>query len=225
MFNLPHLINGVVFISGCFAGNTNKFSKVKEQTSFLDLNFKHDGVHHDEDTSIKLASHRSSDTPVMHEWDTNVESLMPKLQHFEYYTQPSIQDLAAKERAEPGFCCCVKDFVVGHYRYGYIKFPGETDVRQLDLESIIQFNNREVIVYMDESKKPPVGQGLNKRAEITLLNIKCLDKKTGKQCMDAAKVNKYRALLVKKAKDQGAEFVSFEPARGEWKFSVQHFSQ
>lgn len=149
---------------------------------------------------------------------------MPKLRHADYYTEPRVQELAAKERAEPGFCRRVKDFVVGRLGFGSIKFYGETDVRRLDLESIIQFNNREVIVYKDESKKPPVGQGLNKPAEVTLLNIKCMNKKTGQQYMEGPKIEKYKEMLMKKAQEQGAEFMSYDPVRGEWKFRVKHFS-
>ncbi|GFZ09506.1 nucleoporin autopeptidase [Actinidia rufa] len=155
----------------------------------------------------------------------DVEVLMPQLRRTDYYTQPQIHDLAVKERANPGFCSHVKDFVVGRHGYGSIKFLGETDVRKLDLDSHVQFNNREVIVYMDESKKPPVGQGLNKPAEVTLLNVKCINKKTGKQYINGPKVIAYREMLMKKATEQGAEFVSYGPVEGEWKFRVEHFSQ
>ncbi|KAI3837184.1 hypothetical protein MKW92_028698 [Papaver armeniacum] len=154
---------------------------------------------------------------------TDIETLMPKLRYPDYYTEPQIQELAAKERAEPGFCGRVKDFTVGRHGFGSIKFAGETDVRNLDLESLVQFNNREVIVYLDDSKKPPVGQGLNKAAVVTLLNIKCIDKKTGQQYLEGVKVEKYKELLIKKTHDQGAEFVSYDPIKGEWKFRVNHF--
>ncbi|KAI3837186.1 hypothetical protein MKW92_028700 [Papaver armeniacum] len=155
--------------------------------------------------------------------ETDIEALMPKLRFPDYYTEPHIQELAAKEKAEPGFCGRVKDFIVGRNGFGSIKFAGETDVRNLDLESLVQFNNREVIVYPDDSKKPPVGQGLNKAAVVTLLNIKCFDKKTGQQCIEGVKVEKYKEMLIKKAVDQGAEFVSYDPIKGEWKFRVNHF--
>ncbi|CAD6339987.1 unnamed protein product [Miscanthus lutarioriparius] len=98
------------------------------------------------------------------------------------------------------------------------------DVRCLDLESIVEFNNREVIVYKDDNKKPPVGEGLNKAAEVTLLNIKCVNKKTREQYCEGARVERYREMLVKKVEEQGAEFVSFDAATGEWKFRVKHFS-
>ncbi|KAK3030381.1 hypothetical protein RJ639_038909 [Escallonia herrerae] len=149
--------------------------------------------------------------------------LMPKLRHPDYYTEPRIQELAEKERAEPGFCCRVKDFVVGRHGYGSIKFLGETDVRKLDIESHVHFNAREVVVYMDKCKKSQVGQGLNKPAVVTLLNVKCIDKRTGKQYVDGPVVDKYREMLIKEAADKGGEFVSYDPAEGVWKFMVQHF--
>lgn len=148
---------------------------------------------------------------------------MPKLCHADHYTEPPVQELAERERVEPGFCSHVKDFVVGRHGYGSIKFDGETDVRRLDLESIIQFNEKEVIVYEDVSKKPPVGQGLNKAAEVTLLNIKCFNKKTGEQHTEGPRVDKFKDMLLKKTEEQGAEFVYFDAAKGLWKVKVGHF--
>ncbi|KAK2995685.1 hypothetical protein RJ640_013483 [Escallonia rubra] len=134
---------------------------------------------------MTVSEHRAAEA-------ATVDELMPKLMRLSgYYVEPQIQELAAKEIAEPGFCSHVKDFMV--------------------------------IVYMDEGKKPPVGQGLNKPAVITLLNVKCTDKKTGQKYIDGPKVDKYREMLIKKAVDQGAEFVSYDPAAGEWKFRVEHY--
>ncbi|XP_052210740.1 nuclear pore complex protein NUP98A isoform X2 [Diospyros lotus] len=202
----------------------------KEQAPPAKPNQKPNGVHDDDsnqkgDSYITLTGHRAGEAAIVYEHGADIEALMPKLRHSDYYTEPRIQELAAKERADPGFCRRVKDFVVGRHGYGSIRFFGETDVRRLDLESLVQFNNREVIVYMDESKKPPIGQGLNKAAEVTLLNIKCFDKKTGHQYTDGAKVDRYKEMLKRKAEDQGAEFVSYDPINGEWKFRVRHFSR
>jgi len=184
-----------------------------------------DSLSHKGDSYITLSGHRAGEAAIVYEHGADIEAMMPKLRHSDYYTEPRIQELAAKERAEPGFCRRVKDFVVGRHGYGSIKFLGETDVRRLDLESLIQFNNREVIVYMDDSKKPPIGQGLNKPAEVTLLNIKCYDKKTGNQIIDGPRIEKYKEMLKKKADEQGAEFLSYDPVKGEWKFRVNHFSK
>ncbi|KAL0287366.1 UNVERIFIED_CONTAM: Nuclear pore complex protein A [Sesamum angustifolium] len=202
----------------------------KEQVNPTKGNHKTNGVNDSlstekGDSYITLTGHRAGEAAIVYEHGADIEALMPKLRHSDYFTEPRIQELAAKERAEPGFCRHVKDFVVGRHGYGIIKFFGETDVRRLDLESLIQFNNREVIVYMDESKKPPVGQGLNKPAEVTLLNIKCFDKKTSQQYTEGPRIEKYKEMLKRKAEDQGAEFVSYDPVKGEWKFRVNHFSK
>ncbi|KAJ6724196.1 NUCLEOPORIN NUP100/NSP100-RELATED [Salix viminalis] len=220
--------------NGSTAGDKNKNlaenGVIKEQAPHVKVNQKPDGVHEDhlaqkEESYMTLSGHRAGEAAIVYEHGADIEALMPKLRRSEYFTEPRIQELAAKERAKPGFCRHVKDFVVGRHGYGSIKFLGETDVRRLDLESLVQFNNREVIVYMDDSKKPPVGQGLNKPAEVTLLNIKCFDKKTGRQFTEGPKIERYKEMLKRKAEDQGAEFVSYDPAKGEWKFKVSHFSK
>ncbi|KAL5713833.1 hypothetical protein ACHQM5_015875 [Ranunculus cassubicifolius] len=153
----------------------------------------------------------------------DIDALLPKLKYADYYTEPTIQELAVKEAAEPGFCQHVKDFVIGRHGYGRINFSGETDIQGLDLDALVQFNSREVIVYMDDDKKPPVGQGLNKPAVVTLLNIKFFDKKTGQQYTEGSKAEKCKELLVKKTHDQGAQFVSYDALKGEWKFKVDNF--
>ncbi|KAJ6417506.1 hypothetical protein OIU84_003267 [Salix udensis] len=220
--------------NGSTAGDKNKNlaenGVIKEQAPHVKVNQKPDGVHEDhsaqkEESYMTLSGHRAGEAAIVYEHGADIEALMPKLRRSDYFTEPRIQELAAKERAKPGFCRHVKDFVVGRQGYGSIKFLGETDVRRLDLESLVQFNNREVIVYMDDSKKPPVGQGLNKPAEVTLLNIKCFDKKTGRQFTEGPKIERYKEMLKRKAEDQGAEFVSYDPAKGEWKFKVNHFSK
>ncbi|XVF10251.1 hypothetical protein REPUB_Repub07fG0166700 [Reevesia pubescens] len=199
---------------------------VKDRIHPVRGNQKANGVHDEkEDSYMTLSGHRAGEAAIVYEHGADIEALMPKLRRSDYYTEPRIQELAAKERAEPGYCRRVKDFVVGRHGYGSIKFLGETDVRRLDLESLVQFNNREVIVYMDDSKKPPVGQGLNKPAEVTLLNIKCFDKKSGHQYTEGPKVEKYKEMLKRKAEDQGAEFLFYDPIKGEWKFRVNHFSR
>ncbi|KAL7119819.1 hypothetical protein ACP275_02G085200 [Erythranthe tilingii] len=168
-------------------------------------------------------SEEEDDAEAYKKREADILALMPKLPDGDYYTEPCIKDLAAKEISDPGFCSRVNEFVVGRKGYGSIKFIGETDIRNLDIASVIHFNNREVIVYPDASKKPPAGQSLNKPAEVTLMNVKCISKKTGKEYVDGVEVQRYEAMLVKKASEHGAEFVSYDPVQGAWKFRVQHF--
>ncbi|KAK8283997.1 hypothetical protein V6Z12_D08G130700 [Gossypium hirsutum] len=97
---------------------------VKEQ---IHHNQKANGVHDDhsvqkEDSFRTLSGHRAGEAAIVYEHGADVEALMPKLRRSDYYTEPRIQELAAKERAEPGYCRRVKDFVVGRHGYGSIKF-------------------------------------------------------------------------------------------------------
>ncbi|XP_057547928.1 nuclear pore complex protein NUP98A-like isoform X3 [Amaranthus tricolor] len=223
---IEHTQNGSTSERNGSIANGNGLTK--ERSHPIKINQKSaddDTMNHKGNSCIPLSGHRAGEAAIVYEHGADIEAMMPKLRHSDYYTEPRIQELAAKERAEPGFCRHVKDFVVGRHGFGSIRFLGETDVRRLDLESLIQFNNREVIVYMDESKKPLVGQGLNKPAEVTLLNIKCYDKKTGNQIVDGPRIEKYKEILKKKAEEQEAEFLSYDPAKGEWKFRVKHFSK
>ncbi|KAK9291511.1 hypothetical protein L1049_019459 [Liquidambar formosana] len=187
------------YVSGYFAENSAKSSMIPEQTRSVKLNLKPNGIHDYQPIQkgykyITFTGHKSSEAATGCEHGADVEALVPKLQHPDYYTEPQIQELVDKERVESGFCCCVKNFLVGCYGYGSIIFLGGIDVWHLNLESLVQFNHREVIVCMDESKKPSVGHGLNKPTEVTLLNIKCFDKKRGEQYMDGPYVNKYREI-------------------------------
>lgn len=191
---------------------------------------KPNGVHSDhsqkggDPSSSTLSGHRAGEAAIAYEHGADIEALMPKLRSTDYYTVPRIQELAAKERANPGFCRHVKDFVIGRHGFGSIRFLEEVDVRGLDLESIVRFNNREVTVYMKASKKPPVGQGLNKPAEVTLLNMKSF-KKTGEHIIEGPRVERFKEGIIKKTAQQGAEFISYSPVTGEWKFRVKHFSK
>lgn len=48
--------------------------------------------------------------------------------------------------------------------YGSIFFPGEVNVTGLNLDEIIHFRRKEVIVYPDDKNKPLEGEGLNRCA-------------------------------------------------------------
>lgn len=46
--------------------------------------------------------------------------------------------------------------------YGSIFFLGEVNVTSLNLDDIVHFRRKEVIVYPDDKNKPPEGEGLNR---------------------------------------------------------------
>ncbi|THU66371.1 hypothetical protein C4D60_Mb05t13440 [Musa balbisiana] len=149
----------------------------------------------------------------------DVESLLPSLSSSDYFTKPSIDELAAHEIVDSGYCSRVPDFTVGRVGYGHIKFLGNTDVRWLNLDQIVKFDRHCVVVYGNEADKPPVGQGLNKAAEVTLI-LKLIP--LGSQYL---KSDSFSDILKRSCEKQGACFLSFDLSRGEWAFLVQHFSR
>lgn len=54
------------------------------------------------------------------------------------------------------FCCC------GFAGYGSVFFPGEVNLTNMNLDEIVYFRRKEIIVYPDDKDKPPVGEGLNR---------------------------------------------------------------
>lgn len=150
-------------------------------------------------------------------YEGDIEASLPVLCSPDYYMQPSKVELAAREVVDYGYCSRVPNFVVGRVGYGHIRFLGDTDVRWMELDQIVKFNRHSVSVY--ENDKPPVGQGLNKTAEVTIiLQLKLL----GSQDLELHKVV---ASLKRSTERQGAQFISFDGQTGEWKFLVHHFSR
>ncbi|KAI3512713.1 hypothetical protein L1887_20032 [Cichorium endivia] len=143
----------------------------------------------------------------------DVQTSLPTLQASDYFTEPCLSELAIKELMDPGHIQRVQNFTVGRHGYGTVKFHGETDIRWLDLDQIIKFRKHEIVVYEDETSKPAIGKGLNKAAEVTLV--------LQTNSMKGQVIEKLKA----SAERQGAKFISFDPIKKEWKFTVQHFSR
>ena len=46
-------------------------------------------------------------------------------------------------------------------------FPGVTNVAGMNFDEIVFFRHKEVTVYPDDKGKPSLGEGLNKKAQVT----------------------------------------------------------
>ncbi|XP_066475536.1 nuclear pore complex protein Nup98-Nup96 [Tiliqua scincoides] len=142
-----------------------------------------------------------------------------------YYTIPSMEELAkmTNDRGE----CLVMDFTVGRKGYGSIFFEGEVNLTNLNLDEIVHIRRKEVIVYPDDELKPPIGEGLNRRAEVTLDGVWPTDKTS--RCLikspeRLAEMN-YEGRLEAVSRKQGAQFKEYRPETGSWIFKVAHFSK
>lgn len=46
--------------------------------------------------------------------------------------------------------------------YGSVFFPGEVNLTNMNLDEIVHFRRKEIIVYPDDKEKPSIGEGLNR---------------------------------------------------------------
>ncbi|XP_028276799.1 nuclear pore complex protein Nup98-Nup96 isoform X2 [Parambassis ranga] len=142
-----------------------------------------------------------------------------------YYTIPSMDELA--EMVDENGQCVVENFSIGRKGYGSVFFPGEVNVAGLNLDEIVHFRRKEVIVYPDDKNKPPEGEGLNRRAEVTLDGVWPNDKTTCTQIRSPERLTEmnYEGRLEKASRKQGARFLEYRPETGSWVFEVAHFSK
>ena len=142
-----------------------------------------------------------------------------------YYTIPSWSELANMTDADGN--CNVENFTIGRTGYGNIFFQGVTNIRNLNFDDIVFFRRKEVTVYPDDEKKPPLGEGLNRRAQVTLDKVWPLDKTKQEPIKSPEKLLQlnYEEKLQKACIKLGARFIEYRPETGSWVFRVDHFSK
>ena len=96
----------------------------------------------------------------------------------------------------------VKNFQIKN-KWGSIEFDDETDIMNVNIDEIINIAYEEVIVYPEDSSKPPIGQKLNKPDTIHL--YKCFPKNKDEK----SKV-KFEKKLIAVTKQQNSKFISYD---------------
>ncbi|KAE8628184.1 hypothetical protein XENTR_v10007381 [Xenopus tropicalis] len=204
-------------------------SQEKKQVNHMDdtivaLNMRKSGriglEHSSEDASFNEDSFR--ETEIL---DASPHPAGIILTRDSYYTIPSMEELARSvdENGE----CIVNGFTIGREGFGSIYFEGIVNLTNLDLDSIVHIRRKEVIVYVDDQNKPPLGEGLNRPAQVTLDEVWPIDKTS--RCMitspERLSEMNYKSKLENASRKQGAQFVDYRPESGSWVFKVNHFSK
>ncbi|VDM31028.1 unnamed protein product [Hydatigera taeniaeformis] len=142
-----------------------------------------------------------------------------------YYMFPTFEELDAL--IDENGRCVVQDFVIGRQSYGHILFPGLTDITGIDFDDVVHIRRREVVVYPDDTTKPPQGYGLNRKAEITLDGVWPTDKSTREFIKSPERLAAIRfdERLEKATHKMDASFIEYRPDTGSWVFEVKHFSK
>ncbi|CAG0916911.1 unnamed protein product [Notodromas monacha] len=141
-----------------------------------------------------------------------------------YYTIPGPDEL--EKLVQPDGSCTVDGFTIGRTGYGSVHFPGKMDVSGLDIDEIVHIRRKEIVVYPDDNMKPPLNQGLNRHAEVTLEG--CWPVARGGEVVRSRKRLDdmgYARLLEKSCGKMGATFKEYRYENGSWVFHVRHFSK
>lgn len=141
----------------------------------------------------------------------------------QYYTVPSLETLESLKDDEGR--CFVKGFTIGRVGYGNVCFPDVMDVANLNLDEIVHIRHREVVVYPDDANKPPKGQGLNRRAQVTLDGVYPVVSGETVKKMDDSLAAFFTESLRAVCDRKGMRFLEYRPDSGSFVFQVEHFSK
>lgn len=86
----------------------------------------------------------------------------------------------------------------------------------------VHFRHKEVIIYPDDEKKPPVGHGLNRKAQVTLDRVWPHDKSLHKPITDPHRLAAmdYEEKLRRVSAKHDTRFLEYRPETGSWVFKV-----
>ncbi|XP_025085972.1 nuclear pore complex protein Nup98-Nup96-like [Pomacea canaliculata] len=142
-----------------------------------------------------------------------------------YYTDPSMDELATM--VDENGDCLVEDLTIGREGYGSVFFPGTINVAGMNLDEIVHFRRKEIVVYPNDDNKPPLGEGLNCKAEVTLDCVWPSDKTTRSPIKSPERLNSmnYQEKLEEMTTRMGGKFIDYRPETGSWVFEVPHFTK
>lgn len=87
------------------------------------------------------------------------------------------------------------------------------------------FRHKEIEIYPNDEFKPPVGVGLNRRAQVTLDRVWPIDKSTREIINNPERLKQlnFVAKLKRSSIKMNAQFIEYRPLTGSWVFEVSNF--
>eukprot|EP00929_Paragymnodinium_shiwhaense_P007114 TRINITY_DN111066_c0_g1_i1.p1 TRINITY_DN111066_c0_g1~~TRINITY_DN111066_c0_g1_i1.p1 ORF type:complete len:1019 (+),score=210.36 TRINITY_DN111066_c0_g1_i1:119-3058(+) len=131
------------------------------------------------------------------------------------YVSPDITRLDADQLRQ------VRELEVSRPEVGSIVFHDVTDCTNLDIPTLVHLDVGEVLVYPVPGTKPAVGEGLNKRATVTMQQ--CWPPNGRKHLEEPGAQDRYVAKIRQMTEDKRAKFIDYDCKAGIWKFQVEHF--
>ena len=129
-------------------------------------------------------------------------------------TLDELRDLV--EKRVPEALTCIDNFSVTDKEFGKVEWLEPVDVSKLDIARVVKFEKACLCLYPEDAgvEAPETGEGLKKRAMVTLTGVK---PRKG----TAAAKKRYEEKIENQTKSAGGELVSYDADIGEWKFSLQ----
>ncbi|CAK9838332.1 nucleoporin Nup98 and Nup96 [Schizosaccharomyces pombe] len=178
---------------------------------------------------VKNGNDAKSDSKVQEKAPQNeADGSLKKDEHVvlsdDYWMKPSIEELSKYPKEK---LCSVHQFSVGRTGYGQVAFLKPVDLSGFEkLEDIpgkvVVFERKICAVYPVEGSSPPLGEGLNVPAIITLEKTWPLSRETREPIKDPQNP-RYIQHVKRLHRIKDTEFIDFND--GKWIFKVQHFSR
>jgi len=141
---------------------------------------------------------------------------LPYLTEPDYYTRPSMEELAAAPAAD---LASVTGFTVGRTGVGEVTWTTAVDVRGLDVNGTIELQPRQVSMDADAV----AASALNAPATVRLVGVWRRDKATGAPRRGAAADAAMRKKLRAHCEAAGLTWGGYDGEGGVWQFQVEHF--
>lgn len=143
-------------------------------------------------------------------------SKLPTMETTDYYSNPTLDDLQTTSAED---LKAVFPFEIGVKGVGTVTFKQPVDLTGVDLSRAVRIKPGEICLYPSSEypERPTAGQGLNVDGECTLWDVWPSRHNKGEP-LQGAKLEKF---ISKLQQVEFSNFVSYDGARGIWKFQVK----
>lgn len=147
-----------------------------------------------------------------------------KSTRFDYYILPTYEQLN-NYIGQDGRNYIVPNFTIGKLGCGKVEFLDPLDITELNIDEIVHFRTGAISMYPPPMIKPPLGEGLNRRATVTLENIRPYDRRRNFRMCNEDHLTKldYINRLEHICEKQGVTFIYYDYSNGDLVFEVEYF--
>ncbi|XP_055851042.1 nuclear pore complex protein Nup98-Nup96-like isoform X2 [Episyrphus balteatus] len=181
------------------------------------------------DTDSDISNYSLISNPSNQEDDKEKEEnpIGIKMTRYGYYTIPSLDNL--KYFISDDGACIVPTFTIGRKGYGKVCFNNEVNVTGINIDDLVHFRNKEIIIYPNENgNNTTIANDLKKCDALVILEqVWPLDEATHEPIKDPQHLDKikYEDKLRLACHKNDIHFVEYHPETGSWLFKMKQFTK